>query len=60
MTHNKEACEHFMQLIGNVKELCWETDDILVERNMEKWVCDNCGDTKYNFEENERELVINQ
>lgn len=60
MTHNKETCEHFMQLIGNVKELYWEEGDILVQRDVEKWACDNCGNTQIVFQESERELVINQ
>lgn len=60
MTHNKETCEHFMQLIGNVKELYWEKDDILVQRDVEKWVCDVCGDTQFVLEENESVLANNQ
>ena len=60
MPHNKEACEHFMQLIGTVNEVFWEPGDILVQREAEEWVCDHCGDTQYVFEESERELVDNQ
>lgn len=60
MTHNKETCEHFMQLIGNVKELYWEEGDILVQRDVEKWACEDCGNTQIVFQESERELVINQ
>jgi len=60
MSHNKEACEHFMQLVGSVKQLYWEPDDILVQRDMEEWVCDNCGETKFAIQEDERELVDNQ
>ena len=60
MAHNKETCEHFMQLIGNVKELYWEKDDILVQRDVEKWVCDVCGDTQFVLEENESVLTDNQ
>jgi hypothetical protein len=60
MMHNKEACNHFMQLIGNVKELYWEHDDILVQRDVEKWTCELCGETKFAIQENERELVDNQ
>lgn len=57
MTHNKESCEHFMQLIGNVQELYWEEGDILIQRDVEKWSCEHCGDTKFVFEESERELA---
>ena len=60
MTDNKETCNHFMQLIGNVKELYWEEGDILVQRDVEKWACEDCGNTQFVLEENERELVINQ
>lgn len=49
-----------MQLIGNVKELYWEEGDILVQRDVEKWACEDCGNTQFVLEENERELVINQ
>jgi hypothetical protein len=57
---NGNACKHFMQFMGSVKELYWEPDDILVQRDVEKWVCDSCGDTQYAIEESERELVDNQ
>ena len=56
--HNSQACEHFMQLIGNVKELFWE-DDILVQYEVEKWACDICGDTKHIIGENASVLVDN-
>lgn len=60
MTHNKETCQHFMQLIGNVKELYWEKDDILVQRDVEEWTCENCGNTQFVLEENESVLADNQ
>ncbi len=56
---NDETCDHFMQFMGSVKELYWEEGDILVQRQMETWVCDVCGETKYAFEENESELTEN-